>query len=204
MDQSTDGKAEAIERRARMLKPLLERFESDQRPVVLLVCGCAGSGKSTLAKAIVDKLPTFKRVSFDGIVASNHGLYGIDYPEEDHEKLSDEADVEFSETAKRLLAKGEDDIVLDRAFYAKKDREAYKQLAEDHGARWLLVYLTAPKDVLWQRIQERRAAEMNADSARIISKELLDEFYDGFEVPVREGELVIDTTASFASFTFGI
>ena len=90
---------------------------------------------------------------------------------------------------------GKHDLVLDRAFYAKDDRETYKKLVEENAARWVLVYLKAPKEVLWQRIQARRAAEVNADSALVISKELLDSFYDGFDVPNGEGEIVVDTNA---------
>lgn len=142
---------------------------------------------------MVKEIPTFQRISFDGILAARHGLYGIDYPESDHEKVSEEADAEFFETAKQMLSSGKNDIVLDRAFYAKEDRDAYKQLVESSGARWVLVFLKAPKELLWQRIQTRRAAGVNADCALEISKELLDIFYDGFEVPVGEGEVVVNT-----------
>ncbi len=144
---------------------------------------------------MVKEFPTFQRISFDGILAARHGLYGIDYPKSDHEKISDEADTEFFETAKQFLAIGKDDIVLDRALYAKEDRDAYKQLIESNGARWVLVFLKAPKEVLWQRIQDRRAAGVNAECALEISKELLDMFYDGFEVPAGEGEIVVNTHA---------
>jgi predicted kinase len=92
-----------------------------------------------------------------------------------------------------MLSQGNDDMVLDRAFYAKEDRDHYKQLVEGHGARWVLVYLTAPKEVLWRRIHERRSGGIHADCALDISKELLDSFYDNFEVPKGEGEVVIDT-----------
>lgn len=144
---------------------------------------------------MVKEFPTFQRISFDGILAARHGLYGIDYPESDHGKISDEADAEFSQTTRQMLSIGKDDIVLDRALYAKEDRDAYKQLIESNGARWVLVFLEAPKEVLWQRIQDRSAAGVNADCALEISKELLDMFYDGFEVPEAEGEIVVNTHA---------
>jgi predicted kinase len=97
------------------------------------------------------------------------------------------------QTAKAILAEGKDDLVLDRAFYAKEDRDVYKRLVEEAGARWVLVYLTAPKEVLWERIHSRRAEGIHADVALEISKELLDNFYDNFEVPNGEGEIVVDT-----------
>lgn len=93
---------------------------------------------------------------------------------------------------KRLLTDGRD-VVLDRAFYAKEDRDIYKNLVEGKGGRWVLVYLQAPKEVLWKRIGARREAGVNADCALEISEELLDFFYDNFEVPSGEGEVVVDT-----------
>jgi predicted kinase len=77
----------------------------------------------------------------------------------------------------------------------------YKRLVEGAGARWVLVYLTAPKDVLWERIHSRRSDGIHADVALDITKELLDDFYDNFEVPNGEGEIVVDTTAEEAGKT---
>lgn len=93
-----------------------------------------------------------------------------------------------------MLANGEDNIVLDRSFYAKEDRDYFKTLIEKRGGRWVLVYLKAPKDVLWQRICARRQERVNADSALEISEDLLNRFFEGFEVPVGEGEIVVETS----------
>ena len=139
-------------------------------------------------------MPNFQRISFDGIIASRHGIYGIDYDKSEHEKFSDEADAEHFATADRLLGVDQSDVILDRAFYAKEDRDRYRELIEKHGGRCVLVYLSAPKSVHWDRIQARRAASLNADCMLDISKDLLDMFYDNFEVPSGEGEITIDTT----------
>jgi predicted kinase len=167
---------------------------SDGKSVRTPTDGFSGSGKSSLSKAVIKAHPGFERISFDGITAARHGLYGIDYPAAEHDKISDETDKVFFETAKDLLTQGRD-VVLDRAFYAKEDRDAYRALVEEKGARWVLVYLKAPKEVLWQRIGARREAGVNADCALEISRELLDMFYDNFEVPDGEGEIVVDTDA---------
>ena len=88
--------------------------------------------------------------------------------------------------------KGEQDVILDRSFWAKEDRDRFKQLIEQHGGRWVLLHLKVPKDVLWQRICARREAAVNADSALEISSELFDMFYEGFESPDGEGEVVFE------------
>jgi predicted kinase len=90
------------------------------------------------------------------------------------------------------LSKGKD-VILDRAFYAKEDRDMYAALIEQHGGRKVLVYLSAPKSVLWERIQARRAASLTADSMFEISTSMLDMYYDNFEIPNGEGEVVVDT-----------
>lgn len=94
-----------------------------------------------------------------------------------------------------LLIKGEKDIVLDRSQYAKEDRDYYKKLVDQKGGRWILVYFRpANKGLIWSRIQRRREKEVNADSALEISKELLDKYWDGFEILDGEGEVVVDVT----------
>ena len=133
-------------------------------------------------------------MSFDGILAFRHGIYGVDYDRSDHDKFADEADSIFLVTAERLLAEGKRDLILDRAFYAKEDRDHYRALIEKYGGRCVLVYLSAPKTVLWERIQSRRRAGVNADCMLDISLSLLDSYYDKFEVPSGEGEIVVDTT----------
>ena len=135
-------------------------------------------------------VPSFERFSIDGIIASRHGIYAVDYPETQYEACQKEADGIFQHSVEETLADGKVDVVLDRAFYAKEDRDFYKALIEQHGGRWVLVYLKVPKDVLWRRIAARRKAGVNADSALEINKELLDVFYDGFEVPSGEGEMI--------------
>lgn len=175
------------------LRSILRRSEHDPRPIALMVCGCSGSGKSTLSNAVAQKLPNFEHISFDSIIRSRHGIYGIDYDKSEHDKFADEADTIFFETTDRSLSEG-NDVILNRAFYAKDDRNAYEATIKKYGARKVLVYLSAPKSVLWERIQARRAEGLDADNMYDISAQMLDMFYDGFNVPSEEGEIVIDTT----------
>jgi hypothetical protein len=56
----------------------------------------------------------------------------------------------------------------------------------------VLVYLKAEREWLWARIVERREKGLDADSAATITKALLNQYVDGFDVPRDEGEIVID------------
>ncbi|KAJ4298812.1 hypothetical protein N0V88_003850 [Collariella sp. IMI 366227] len=154
-----------------------------------------GAGKSTLSKAIVTRYPTFTRLSIDSNIYAKHGLYGTDYPAEKLTKYQDEADVECRETLVDLLDRGERDIVLDRALYSREDRDYFKKVVEENGGRWILVFFRpASKEVIWNRIQKRRKAGINADSALDITPEILDGYWEGFENPDGEGEIVVEVT----------
>jgi predicted kinase len=177
------------------LKLPLSRTREDPRPVVVMTSGIAGSGKSTLSKAIVARHPSFARLSIDSIVHAKHGLYGTDYPPEKLAEYQAEADAECKWTLMDLLDRGERDIVLDRALYSREDRDYFKKLVEEKGGRWILVFFRpASKEVIWNRIQRRREAGVNADSAVEITPEILDDYWEGFENPEGEGEVIVDVT----------
>lgn len=149
-----------------------------------------GAGKSTLSSAIVDAFPSFTRLSIDTIIADRHGIYNVDYPPSKYPAHQEEARQVFSEQVHQFLREKKN-MVLDRSFYAKKDRDEYKAAVEYGGGQSVLVYLKAGRDVLWKRICERRAKDVNADSAFEINPALLDQYVRGFEVPDGEGEIVI-------------
>ncbi len=102
-----------------------------------------------------------------------------------------EADEIYHARFRQLLRDGRD-IVLDRSFYDKADRDEFRTAIEEAGARCVLVYFRASKELLWKRICERRSRGIDADSALEISESLLDSYVDGFDVPNGEGAIVID------------
>ncbi|KAG7409088.1 hypothetical protein Forpe1208_v011469 [Fusarium oxysporum f. sp. rapae] len=165
-----------------------------------MTCGIAGAGKSTLAKAIVTQLPNFKRLSNDQIIYESHGLYNIDYPAEQYEVYQQEASQKLIAELERILQDKSNDVVLDLSFYDKEYRDEYKDIVERNGGRWVLVYLDAGRDLLWNRIQRRKAErdsldandpERNGDSAFDIDDETFAMYLGGFEPPSGEGEIVI-------------
>ncbi|CAG9983824.1 unnamed protein product [Clonostachys byssicola] len=169
------------------LLPLLQRSTGDSRPIVVAMCGVAGSGKSTLTKSIVAKFPTFSRLSVDQMIFDAHGLYGVDYPKELYQQYSSEANQKFIDDFRHLLSCDEPrDVVLDRSFYAKEDRDVYRKLAQEKEARFILVFFEISKDKLWQRIQHRAIGDRNADSAFDITSDILDRYVSGFERPDKD------------------
>ena len=159
-----------------------------------MTCGISGAGKSTLSKVITSKYSSFTRLSLDMIVHAKHGMYAIDYPPEKYDEYGDEAQVEYDRLLHELLSEEQQphDLVLDRSFWARVDRDKFKRLVEEEGGRWVLVYLKADKNVLWRRIQERTAKGRDADSAFDVTEEVLDRYWAGWEEPDGEGEIVIE------------
>ncbi|KAK2694663.1 hypothetical protein QWA68_005442 [Fusarium oxysporum] len=197
---TVDVEMHTSENNAESLWPHLFRTRQDGCPIVVMTCGIAGAGKSTLAKAIVTQLPNFKRLSNDQIIYESHGLYNIDYPAEQYEVYQQEASQKLIAELERILQDKTNDVVLDLSFYDKEYRDEYKDIVERNGGRWVLVYLDAGRDLLWNRIQRRRAErdsldakdpERNGDSAFDIDDETFAMYLGGFEPPSGEGEIVI-------------
>lgn len=142
------------------------------------------------------ELPQFTKISIDAILCSAHGIYGLDYPASEplYAQYQDEADVVYLQTFHKLMAEGKD-VILERSFYEKQDREDFRSMAEKYGARVVLVFLKAKdKEVPWERVCRRSMATKTADSALDISRETFDMYWDGFENPEGEGEFVIEVT----------
>lgn len=154
----------------------------------------SGAGKTTLVKSILKQCPQFNRISIDDIIHKAHGIYGIDYPASLslYEQYNNEADVVYLYRFHKLLEEGKD-IAFERSCYAKEDRDQWRKIAEDGGGRVVLVFLRAKdKEVLWQRICNRSAGKKTADSALDISRETFEMYWNGFENPEGEDEIVVE------------
>ncbi|KAK8148958.1 hypothetical protein G3M48_008646 [Beauveria asiatica] len=169
-----------------------------------MTCAIAGAGKSTLAKTVTARLPNFVRFSADQIVRDEHGLYGIDFARDKYAGYLDEAQAQIKTSLAALIKSGGGgggrDAVVDLSFYSKAYRDEYKAIVEEAGGRWVLVFLdaAADKELLWRRIQGRRAARdsipvesgaRDGDSAYDVERETFDMYWKGFERPMGEGEI---------------
>jgi predicted kinase len=155
-----------------------------------------GSGKTTLAKAIQSTHPNFHRLSGDEMIYQKHGIYGVDYAASPtlYAQYQAEKDEIYLSTFQILLAEKKD-VILERSFYAREDREEYRRMADNAGARVVLIFLKAEgeegKKTLWERICKRSEGMKTADSALDISREVFEGYWSGFEDPVDEGEIVV-------------
>lgn len=154
-----------------------------------------------MAKGVINTLPNFVRLSVDSYIYENHGLFKIDYPKEKHSEYLDEGQLYIKSELARLLDEKQKDVVLDLSFWNKEYREEYKKIINEHGGRWVLVFLDAAEEVLQRRIAKRRQERdavglddprRDGDSAFDIDIDTFQMYLDGFERPVGEGEFVVN------------
>lgn len=153
------------------------------------MCGVAGAGKTTYAKELESR--GYARLSIDEEVWERFGRYGVDYDAADYARHSAVAEAALRARLVELIGLGRD-VVVDFSFWQRAERDRYKQLIEEAGASWELVYLKVDPAVLRERLTAR-SARFDANAAFPITDEILDDFVSSFEEPHDEGEIVIET-----------
>lgn len=81
-------------------------------------------------------------------------------------------------------------VVIDFSFWSKEKRSFYRQIIEKSGSTVELVYLKASLEILRKRL-EKRNLHLNANSPFIITDEILEHHYYGFQEPCGEEEIII-------------
>ncbi|MET7808704.1 AAA family ATPase [Micromonospora chersina] len=162
-----------------------------EQPEVVLMCGVAGAGKTTYARDLETR--GYVRLSVDEEIWHRFGRYGVDYEPDRYEEHTEVARRALRERLLSLVAEGRN-VVIDSSFWQRSRRQAYKELIEQAGGCWRLVYLKADAALLRQRLHTR-AERFDANAAFPITDELLDRYLQAFEPPYGEGEEVIVVTA---------
>jgi predicted kinase len=164
-----------------------DKVQRPGQPEVVLMCGIAGSGKTTYAKDLEAK--GYVRLSVDEEIWHRFGRYGVDYEADEYERHTEVAREAVRERLLSLLAEGRD-VVVDSSFWRRSRRQEFKQLVEQAGGRWRLVYLRADPALLRVRLRER-VERFDANAAFPITEELLARYLESFEPPSGEGEELI-------------
>lgn len=170
------------------LDRLIDRVRDRDAAVVVLMCGIAGSGKTTFSQWL--EQDGYVRLSIDEEVWSANGRYGIDYPVEKYREYLDEAHARLRNKLVALIQEKQQ-VVVDSSFWNRSERDTYKELIENAGGKWRLIYLKVDPDELRRRLQIR-SQRFDANAAFPITEEILTTFLLGFEAPTDEGEIVIE------------
>jgi len=121
-------------------------------PALVLTCGLPGAGKSWAARPIARALRA-AWVRSDEVRREAPGPASAEdrYAPEAVEGVYDE----MIRRAREALARGQS-VVADATYSRLARRAAMIAAAEEAGARWAVVWATAPDDVILERMQARR------------------------------------------------
>lgn len=153
---------------------------------VIMMCGVCGSGKTTYAKKKEEE--GYTRLSIDEEMWNAYGRKGVDYPDSQYEELSEKAESVLMERLIALLKDGKN-AVIDFSFWNKEKRKVYKSIIEKYGGTAELIYMKADIETLRKRLKKRNML-LNANSPFIITDEILEHHYNGFQEPCGEGEII--------------
>ena len=153
---------------------------------VHLLCGQPGSGKTTFARELEETQKAI-RYTYDKWMVQ---LYGRSPSADQFEALFNRVSNLIWRIATRNLALGTD-VILDKGFWYKRDRENIRQAAAAIGAESKLYFLDAPIDVLRKRVLTR---SKNDQDSLWINNQAFTEFINRFEPPSNDEDFVLIQT----------
>jgi hypothetical protein len=178
---------------------LAERLARPGARVLVAMTGLSGSGKSTVALELAERLEGIRvrsdveRKRLFGFAPQDRTDGGVYSPEATARTYDRMAQVARA----ALLA--DVPAVVDGAFLKRVERDRFRALATELGARFTLVSCEAPADVLRARVAARHRAGRDPSEADV---EVLDRQIGWQERPAPEEEsdcIHVDTTAEWAA-----
>ena len=152
-------------------------MKSESGARLIIICGLPGSGKTTLGQALEGRLRAIRFAPDEWM----HAL-ALDYYDE---KRREKIEALQWELAQQLLALGLI-VIIEWGTWARSERDALRFGARALGAAVDLHYLTAPIDVLFERIQRRSMENPPVD------REALSRWFELFQPPTLEEKALYD------------
>jgi predicted kinase len=144
---------------------------------LIIVCGLPGSGKTTLAKRLESKLGAVRLAPDEWMDALSINLHD----ETSREKV-EALQWEFGQSLLKLGLV----VIVEWGTWAKSERDALRHGARALGAAVELHYVSAPPDVLFERIQHRGRENPP------ITQEAVSRWFEVFQVPNQEEMALFD------------
>jgi predicted kinase len=150
---------------------------ANRLPKLIIVCGLPGSGKTTHAKRLEGELGAVRLCPDEWLNA-----LAIDVWDEDRRGKIEALQWE---SGKKLLSLGLT-VIIEWGTWGRSERDELRLGARALGASVELHYLSAPADVLFDRIQ-RRGLE-----APPITREMVSRWFETFQPPTPEERALFD------------
>jgi predicted kinase len=144
---------------------------------LIIVCGLPGSGKTTRAEALESRLRAVRFCPDEWMDALSVNLYD----EETRAKI----EALQWKLAQQLLALGLT-VIIEWGTWGRSERDVLRSGARAMGAAVELHYLSAPPDVLFERIQHRGLENPP------INRDALSRWCEIFQVPTPEEMALFD------------
>lgn len=145
---------------------------------LILISGLPGAGKTTFAKKIEHERNALRLCPDDWIAYILEDKKNI----KEMDRLRDPVEQLLWKTAQRLLALGAT-VILENGFWPKSERDLYRDTAKKLGAKVELVFVHAPMEILWERVNKRNE---HPDTVIMITRENLEDWKTLFEEPTEE------------------
>lgn len=117
-----------------------------------LMVGLPCSGKTTLAKQLEAEYHALRLTTDEWHVR----LFGQDAKDPEHDARHGQIEAMLWDIARRALELGTN-VILDFGFWAREEREEYRQRAKSLGARSEVHFLDVPADELLRRLAIRNS-----------------------------------------------
>jgi predicted kinase len=133
------------------------------------VCGLPGSGKTTFARVLESRL---RAVRF----SPDEWMDALSLDQYNEEKRGKIEALQWK-FGRELLARGLT-VIIEWGTWGKSERDALRLGARALGAAVELHYLSAPLEVLFDRIMQRRGMEIPP-----VERDLMSQWFESFEAP---------------------
>jgi predicted kinase len=144
---------------------------------LILVCGLPGSGKTTLAEALETRLQAIRFSPDDWLDALSVNLH--------REDVREKVEALQWKLAQQLLAQGLT-VIIEWGTWARSERDTLRLGARALGAAVELHFLSAPMDILFERL------ELRGRENPPIERDALSRWFEIFQAPTSEEIALFD------------
>lgn len=141
-----------------------------------LMIGLPCSGKTTYARALEQETHALLLTPD----VWHLQLFGQDVYDAGHDQHHTCVEHIMWDVAKRVLTLGVD-VILDFGFWARSEREDFRQRAKELGANFRLHYMDVPKEELMRRLKRRN--EQLPDGVFVIPEAFMEQYMEIFQQP---------------------